>query len=106
MESAHRLPLVGPGFRAFDLDAEGTSAPDSAAAVSRSVDPAAEPDGFLVAMDGGWKSTATGLAGYNSIKFHHNVHTMQHSKSFMDRKASQLHSANWRMGSPGFVAIM
>ncbi len=32
----------------------------------------------LVAMDGGWKSTATGLASYRSLRHHHNVHTMQH----------------------------
>ncbi len=52
----------------------------------------------LVSMDGGWKSTATGLAGYPSLKHHHNVHTMQHSKSFMDRHSSELHHSNWRMG--------
>ena len=52
----------------------------------------------LVAMDGGWKSTATGLAGYRSLKQHHNVATMQASKSFMDRHASELHHSNWRMG--------
>src|SRR3546814_13225840 len=49
-------------------------------------------------MDGGWKSTATGLAGYRSLRHHHNVHTMQHSRSFMDRHASELHHSNWRMG--------
>src|SRR2546421_11000895 len=52
----------------------------------------------LVAMDGGWKSTATGLASYRSLRHHHNVRTMQHSKSFMDQDRSQLHSSNWRMG--------
>ena len=52
----------------------------------------------LVAMDGGHKSTATGLASYRSLRHHHNVHTMQHSKSFMDQEHSALHSANWRMG--------
>jgi lactate racemase len=52
----------------------------------------------LVAMDGGWKSTATGLSGYQSLKHHHNVHTMRHSRSFMDRHKSALHSSNWRMG--------
>ena len=52
----------------------------------------------LVAMDGGHKSVATGLAGYRSLKHHHNVHTMRHSKSFMDQDHSELHSANWRMG--------
>ncbi|MGE3620026.1 MAG: lactate racemase domain-containing protein [Acidimicrobiia bacterium] len=52
----------------------------------------------LVSMDGGWKSTATGLASYRSLRHHHNVRTMQQSRSFMDRHASELHSANWRMG--------
>lgn len=52
----------------------------------------------LVAMDGGWKSTATGLSGYQSLRHHHNVHTMRHSRSFMDRHRSALHSSNWRMG--------
>ncbi|MGE0877984.1 MAG: lactate racemase domain-containing protein [Acidimicrobiia bacterium] len=52
----------------------------------------------LVAMDGGWKSTATGLASYRSLRHHHNVKTMQHSRSFMDQERSELHSANWRMG--------
>ena len=52
----------------------------------------------IVSMDGGHKSTATGLASYRSIKHHHNVHTMQHSKSFMDRHSSELHHSNWRMG--------
>jgi len=52
----------------------------------------------LVAMDGGWKSTATGLASYRSLRHHHNVHTMQHSRSFMDQHRSELHKSNWRMG--------
>jgi hypothetical protein len=52
----------------------------------------------LVSMDGGWKSTATGLSSYRSLRHHHNVHTMQQSKSFMDRHHSELHSSNWRMG--------
>ncbi len=52
----------------------------------------------IVAMDGGHKSVATGLASYKSIKQHHNVHTMEHSKSFMDQEKSELHSSNWRMG--------
>src|SRR6266508_5124436 len=45
----------------------------------------------LVAMDGGWKSTATGLASYRSLRHHHNVHTMQQSRSFMDQDKSHLH---------------
>ena len=52
----------------------------------------------LVAMDGGWKSTATGLSSYRSLRHHHNVHTMQHSRSFMDQHRSELHHSNWRMG--------
>ena len=52
----------------------------------------------LVAMDGGHKSVATGLASYRSLRHHHNPQTMQHSKSFMDAPASELHSSNWRMG--------
>ncbi len=52
----------------------------------------------LVAMDGGHKSVGTGLASYKSIKHHHNVKTMTHSKSFMDQERSELHSSNWRMG--------
>src|SRR3954471_1664060 len=52
----------------------------------------------LVAMDGGWKSTAVGLASYKSLRHHHNSHTMVHSRSFMDPQKSQLHSSAWRMG--------
>ncbi|MDH3302756.1 MAG: nickel-dependent lactate racemase [Acidimicrobiia bacterium] len=52
----------------------------------------------LVSMDGGWKSTATGLAGYEGVKAHHNVHTLRHSRSFMDQDSSELHRSNWRQG--------
>jgi hypothetical protein len=52
----------------------------------------------LVAMDGGHKSVATGLASYKSLRHHHNPQTMRHSRSFMDQEHSALHSANWRMG--------
>ncbi len=52
----------------------------------------------LVAMDGGHKSVATGLASYRSLRHHHNVRTMLHSRSFMDQHRSELHSSNWRMG--------
>ncbi len=52
----------------------------------------------LVAMDGGWKSTAVGLASYASLRHHHNSHTMVHSRSFMDRHRSQLHASAGRMG--------
>jgi hypothetical protein len=52
----------------------------------------------LVSMDGGWKSTATGLSGYQALRHHHNVHTMRQSRSFMDREHSELHRRNWRQG--------
>jgi hypothetical protein len=52
----------------------------------------------LVAMDGGHKSVATGLASYRSLRHHHNVKTMRKSRSFMDQHHSELHSSNWRMG--------
>ena len=42
MKLTHGLPLIGPGFRAFDPDAGGASVPDLAA----------EPQGFMVALDG------------------------------------------------------
>ncbi|MGH9045513.1 MAG: lactate racemase domain-containing protein [Acidimicrobiales bacterium] len=52
----------------------------------------------LVAMDGGHKSVATGLASYRSLRHHHNPTTMRRSRSFMHAPSSELHSANWRMG--------
>ncbi|HUC35581.1 MAG TPA: lactate racemase domain-containing protein, partial [Acidimicrobiales bacterium] len=52
----------------------------------------------LVAMDGGHKSVATGLASYRSLRHHHNARTMARSRSFMDQHRSELHSSNWRMG--------
>lgn len=52
----------------------------------------------LVPMDGGHKSVATGLSSYRSLRHHHNVRTMQHSRSFMDQHRSELHTSNWRMG--------
>jgi lactate racemase len=52
----------------------------------------------LVAMDGGHKSVAIGLASYNSLRHHHNSTTMVHSRSFMDHERSAMHSSAWRMG--------
>lgn len=52
----------------------------------------------LVTMDGGHKSTSTGLMSYRSVRHHHNVHTLQHSRSLMDRPNSELHSSAWRIG--------
>ena len=48
----------------------------------------------IVAMDGGWKSTATGLSSYRAIRHHHTVKTMEQSKSFMDRHNSEHHNSN------------
>ena len=53
----------------------------------------------IVAMDGGWKSTATGLSGYQGLRHHHNVATMLKSRSFMDQRRSELHHSNWRQGA-------
>jgi lactate racemase len=54
----------------------------------------------LVAMDGGHKSVAIGLASYKSLKHHHNVHTMLHSKSYMDPREgrSAINDSATRMG--------
>ncbi|HEC09801.1 MAG TPA: DUF2088 domain-containing protein [Acidimicrobiales bacterium] len=52
----------------------------------------------LVSMDGGHKSVAVGLSGYKALRHHHNVHTLKHSKSFMDRPASELHTRTWHQG--------
>ena len=54
----------------------------------------------LVAMDGGHKSVPVGLASYWSVKHHHNVHTMLHSKSYMDPRPgrSAIHDSCRRMG--------
>src|SRR5918992_1063450 len=42
----------------------------------------------LVPMDGGHKSVATGLASYRSLRHHHNVRTLQHSRSTSCRSGS------------------
>jgi len=52
----------------------------------------------LVAMDGGHKSVPVGLASYRSVRHHHNVHTMMHSRSYMDPPSSELHHSTVRMG--------
>ncbi len=53
----------------------------------------------LVPMDGGNKSVPVGLASYQSIKHHHNVHTMMHSTSYMDPTGgkSEIHDSCDRM---------
>ena len=56
----------------------------------------------LVAMDGGHKSVAVGLAGYESLKHHHNVNTMLHSKSYMDpREGHSAMATNLRIRTDG-----
>ena len=56
----------------------------------------------IVAMDGGHKSIGTGLASYRSIRHHHNVKTMEHCRSFMDRhqlRAAPLATGAWARSS-------
>jgi Lactate racemase N-terminal domain len=54
----------------------------------------------LVAMDGGHKSVAVGLASYKSLRHHHNVETMMNSRSYMDPRAghSAINDSTVRMG--------
>ena len=59
----------------------------------------------LVTMDGGHKSVAVGLGTYNSIRPHHNVHTMRHWKSFMDLRKSELHHSAGRQGEVVEAAV-
>ncbi len=53
----------------------------------------------LTAMNGGNKSVAVGLASYQSLRHHHNVHTMRHSTSFNDPPNSAMHHSYDRMGA-------
>ncbi len=52
----------------------------------------------LVTMDGGHKSIAVGLGTYKSVRVHHNVHTLRHSRSFMDPANSALSHSTARQG--------
>ncbi len=52
----------------------------------------------LVMMDGGHKSVPVGLGSYRSLRHHHNVDTMLHSRSYMDPQNSALHHSCTRMG--------
>jgi hypothetical protein len=52
----------------------------------------------LVTMDGGHKSVAVGLGTYASLRAHHTVHTLRHSRSFMDPEKSALHHSAGRQG--------
>lgn len=51
----------------------------------------------LTAMSGGDKSVSVGLASYRSLRAHHNVHTLRHSKSFNDPPSSAMHHSYARM---------
>jgi lactate racemase len=51
----------------------------------------------LTAMSGGPKSVSVGLASYRSLRAHHNVHTLRHSKSFNDPPSSAMHHSYNRM---------
>jgi hypothetical protein len=52
----------------------------------------------MVTMDGGHKSVAVGLGTYASLRAHHTVHALRHSRSFMDPDASELHHSAARQG--------
>jgi lactate racemase len=49
------------------------------------------------AMSGGAKSAVVGLGSYRSLRHHHNVHTLRHSRSFMDPANSAMHHSYDRM---------
>src|SRR5437763_73422 len=51
----------------------------------------------LTARSGGSKSVAVGLASYASLRHHHNVHTLRHSRSFNDPPNSAMHHSYDRM---------
>jgi hypothetical protein len=53
----------------------------------------------LVPMDGGHKSVAVGLTGYESLRAHHNPSTILKSWSYMDPAASAMHRSTERMGA-------
>jgi lactate racemase len=52
----------------------------------------------LVAMSGGNKSVPVGLASYRSLRPHHNVHVVSHSRSMNDPPHSAMHHSYDRMG--------
>ena len=49
-------------------------------------------------LQGGSKSPAIGLGTYRSIRAHHTVHSLRHSRSFMDPSNSALHHSAFRQG--------
>ena len=52
----------------------------------------------FVPMDGGHKSVAVGLCGYESLKTHHNPYAIRESNSYMDPERSELNHRVVRMG--------
>ncbi len=52
----------------------------------------------LVPMDGGHKSVGVGLSTYRTLRAHHTVHTLMHSRSYMDPAHSALHHSCNRIG--------
>ncbi len=59
----------------------------------------------LVTMDGGHKSVAVGLGTYASLRAHHTVHALRHSRSFMDPSKSELHHSAGRQGEVVEAAV-
>jgi len=59
----------------------------------------------MVTMDGGHKSVPVGLGTYGSLRAHHNVHTLRHSRSFMDPESSELHHSARRQGEVVEAAV-
>ncbi len=57
----------------------------------------------FVPMNGGFKSVGTGLAGYRTLKNHHNPHTIRKTKSYMDPNSTDRESSelSTRMESIG-----
>jgi len=53
----------------------------------------------LVPMDGGHKSVAVGLCDYESLRAHHEPHTIRKSDSYMDPKNSELATKVDRQGA-------
>src|SRR2546430_17727266 len=49
-------------------------------------------------MDGGPKSPSTGLGSYRSVRAHHTVDTLRHSRSYMTPPDSALHHSCVRQG--------
>jgi lactate racemase len=52
----------------------------------------------IAATNGGHKSVHTGISPYSSLRHHHNVRTLEHTRSLMDPQNSALHDSLGRMG--------